>query len=78
MASSGAKNQENEAVQSSFDRPSAKIYQFQPKARLALEGRKPAQQAEIAYKIGKSNDIIVTGAWYHDAAIKEDDRGRKG
>jgi hypothetical protein len=78
MAKSGAIIQENEAVQTSFDRPSAKIYQFPTKSHEAQEGRKSAQHAVSAYNIGKSSNIMVTGAWYHDAAIKDDDRGRKG
>ena len=78
MASSGAKFKENAAVESNFHRPSAKIYQFPAQARESQERRKPAQQASGAYYISKSNEIMVTGAWYHDAAIKEDDRGRKG
>jgi hypothetical protein len=78
MAKSGAKFQENVAVNSNFHRPSAKIYQFPVQTRESPERRKLAQQASGAYYISKPNEIMVTGAWYHDAAIKEDDRGRKG
>jgi hypothetical protein len=78
MADLGAKNRENAAVNSSFHRPSAKIYQFPTQTRGFQERRKPAMPSVNAYNLGKSSDVLVTGAWYHDAAIKDDDRGRKG
>ena len=65
-------------MNTSFPRPSAKIYQFPTQGRESAGRRKPAQQASEAYYLGKSSEIMVTGAWYHDAAIKDEDRGRKG
>jgi hypothetical protein len=78
MANSGAKNQENAVVNTNFPRPSAKIYQFPTQGRESLDRRKLAQKATGAYFLSKPVEIIVSGAWYHDAAIKDDDRGRKG
>ena len=65
-------------MQSTFHRPSAQIYQFPTRPGGSQAHRKPAQRATEAYNLGKSSDVLVTGAWYHDAAIKEEDRGRKG
>jgi hypothetical protein len=65
-------------LNSTFPRPTAKIYQFPLQAREPQERRKLAQQAVVAQYLIISPDVVPTGAWYHDAAIKEDDRGRKG
>ncbi len=78
MANSGAKIRENVAVNTNFPRPSAKIYQFPIQGRETLDRRKPPQKAVVAYYMSKPAEVTVSGAWYHDAAIKDDDRGRKG
>ena len=75
---SEAKKREIVAVNSSFHRPSAQIFQFTSNTRGSNDRRKFAQQVSNAHNLGKNSPIVTSGAWYHDAAIKDDDRGRKG
>ncbi len=55
------------------DRWSAKIYQFPPGGRDALDGRRsgdsrllPADQAPALV-----NEVLSSSCWYHEAAIQE-------
>jgi hypothetical protein len=54
----------------------AKIYQFPTRVRENIERRRLALAAGSAYYLGGSVVPTYSGAWYHDAAIKDDERKR--
>ncbi len=56
--------------------PTAKIYQFPIRIRENVEKRRVSPATGSAYYLGKATAPMYSGAWYHDAAIKEDDRKR--
>ena len=59
-------------MNTSSDHGSARIYQFPTGGRAALGGRrygeaKPAAELSTL----RASEVVVGGAWYHDAAIQE-------
>lgn len=56
-----------------FDQESAKIYQFPRGGRAALGGRSYAEaKSTIDQSTPRVNEVICSGSWYHEEAIKED------
>jgi Protein of unknown function (DUF2735) len=53
------------------------IYQFPTRVRENIERRRLAQSAGLAHYLSTSTAPLYSGAWYHDAAIKEEEAGLK-
>jgi hypothetical protein len=60
----------------SHDRGSAAIYQFPPRGRFAVGGRR--DESDRAPGVVSSPPPTMSfGSWYHEEAIRESERGRK-
>ena len=59
-------------MNTSLNHGSAKIYQFPAGGRSALGGRR-YDEAKAVTDLASSrvNEVAVSGAWYHDAAIQD-------
>jgi len=57
--------------------PTATILQFPVQGREGLQRRSPAQAAGVAHFMSKAMPLLSSGAWYHDAAIRDEEPGRK-
>ena len=59
-------------MNTSLNHGSAKIYQFPAGGRSALGGRR-YDEAKAVTDLSSSrvNEVVVSGAWYHDAAIQD-------
>ena len=56
----------------SLNQESAKIYQFPVGGRSAFAGRRLEETRSVAaLGVSRVNEVAVTGAWYHEAAIQE-------
>ena len=56
------------------NRPSAKIYRFPAGGRAGFGGRRDAVMPAETFAAPR---VAVSGAWYHDEAIKDETRARK-
>ena len=61
----------------SHDRGSAEIYQFPPRGRFAVGGRRDALNAAAGIASPRLPTIAFGGSWYHEEAIQEAERARK-
>ena len=60
-------------MSTSFNRESAKIYQFPAGGRAALGGhRHETAKPAIDRNTPRVNETICSGSWYHEEAIQED------
>ena len=67
---------EFEAMVSGFARQDAKIYIFPVRDRIEANRRKETARSAAAANAWVY-EVAGSGAWYHEAAIKDEDRGRK-
>jgi len=52
---------------------SAKIYQFPAGGRVALGGRRHGEtKSAIDQSTPRVNEVVCSGSWYHEEAIRED------
>jgi Protein of unknown function (DUF2735) len=72
----GSKNREITTLNNDHHQHTAKIYQFRPRTRQNSERQGKGLDVASAHYLSKITAPIYSGAWYHDAAIKEDDRKR--
>lgn len=57
----------------SFNRESAKIYQFPSGGRAAVDGHRHGQTTPaIDRNTPRVNETICSGSWYHEEAIQQD------
>jgi hypothetical protein len=73
----GARNQEFSTVNQQNHQTTATILQFPVQGRESLLRRRPAQTAGVAHFMSKTMPLLSSGAWYHDAAIRDEEPGRK-
>jgi len=59
----------------SVSRGSATIYQFPARGRFATASSDQSESA-INLMAARAAKIVSGGAWYHDAAIRDDEQGR--
>ena len=55
-------------------RSSAQIYQFPPRGRFAVGGTESAFSAQAANLAQRFSIATVSGAWYHDEAVRESEQ----
>jgi hypothetical protein len=60
----------------SHDRGSAEIYQFPPRGRFAVGGRRDELSA-AGNASSRLPTMVFGGSWYHEEAIQEAERARK-
>ncbi len=58
-------------------RESAKIYPFPTRSRLAAEARRAKTKSVVDLKTIQFAEVSFGSGWYHDAAIREDERNHK-
>jgi len=56
---------------------SAKIYQFPAGGRAALGGRRYGETKAIDQYTPRANEVLCSGSWYHEEAIRESQPGYK-
>jgi Protein of unknown function (DUF2735) len=56
---------------------SAKIYQFPAGGRAALGGRRYGETTAIDQYTPRTNEVLCSGSWYHEEAIRESQPGYK-
>jgi hypothetical protein len=61
----------------SHDRGSAEIYQFPPRGRFAVGGRRDELNAAAGIASSPLPTMAFGGNWYHEEAIREAERARK-
>ncbi len=66
-------------MNTSLNAGSARIFQFPAGGRASLAGRRyDAAKAVTDLASSRASEIVVGGAWYHDAAIQEAKPVREG
>ena len=65
-------------MNSEFQRQTAKIFQFPAGGRAALGGQRNEAKSSNSSNSHKVSEVACAGAWYHEAAIRDMDRNRKG
>jgi Protein of unknown function (DUF2735) len=60
-----------------LNQESAKIYQFPTGGRAALGGRSYAEAKSALENAPRVNEIVCSGSWYHEEAIRESVPGFK-
>ncbi len=58
-------------------RESAKIFLFPTRARLAADARRAKTKSVVDLKTIQIAEVSFGSGWYHDAAIREDERNHK-
>ena len=53
-----------------FNQGSARIYQFPAGGRAALGGR-ACTEAKSVFETPRVNEVMCSGSWYHEEAIRE-------
>jgi hypothetical protein len=61
---------------STLPRGSATIYQFPARGRFATAGNGDQSDSAINLMAARAAKIVSGGAWYHEAAIHDDELGR--
>jgi hypothetical protein len=56
---------------------SAKIYQFPARGRFAANDHREDAKPVVGLAPSQAVKVVVSGGWYHDAAIQEAERTRK-
>ena len=60
-----------------FSRPTARIYQFPVRGHGATDRRRDEAKSVTSSSTNKASQAVYSGAWYHQAAIQDGERGRK-
>ncbi len=61
-----------------IEQGSARIYQFPAGGRAALGGRRYGEtQSTIGHNTARVNEVVSSGSWYHEEAIRESNPGFK-
>jgi hypothetical protein len=61
----------------SHDRGPAAIYQFPPRGRFAVGGRRDESDRAPGVASSPPPAMAFGGSWYHEEAIRESERARK-
>jgi hypothetical protein len=61
----------------SHDRGSAEIYQFPPRGRFVVAGRRDESEPAGGIALSRLTTTAFSGSWYHEEAIQEAERARK-
>ena len=61
----------------SHDRGSAEIYQFPPRGRFAVAGRRNEPKSAAGISLSRPTTTAFSGSWYHEEAVQEAERARK-
>ena len=61
----------------SHDRGSAEIYQFPPRGRFAVAGRRDEFKSAAPIALARLTTSAFSGSWYHEEAVQEAERARK-
>ncbi len=61
----------------SHDRGSAEVYQFPPRGRFAIGGRRDESDRAAGLASSRLPMMVFGGSWYHEEAIQEAERARK-
>ncbi len=58
-------------------RSSAQIYQFPPRGRYAVGGDDSSYHKQAVNFASRNSIATLSGAWYHDEAVRESEQPRK-
>jgi len=61
----------------SHDRGSAEIYQFPPRGRFVVAGRRDESEPAAGIAMSRLTTAAFGGNWYHEEAIRDAERARK-
>ena len=61
----------------SHDGGSAEIYQFPPRGRFAVAGRRDESKSAAPIALAHLATTAFSGSWYHEEAVQEAERARK-
>jgi hypothetical protein len=61
----------------SHDRGSAEIYQFPPRGRFVVAGRRDESEPTAGIAMSRLATTTFSGSWYHEEAIQEAERTRR-